>query len=174
MAVRTTLTAIALALMAGPAAAMSLSSTDFSDGAAIPVAQIYPRCGGQNVSPSLTWRGVPPGSKSLVLTMIDVSVQPSGWSHWIVVDLNPATAALPHGLATLPAGARAIAGNFGDAAYDGPCPPNGSGLHRYEFTLWAMPAAKTVIAPDARAADVLATLAKTARAHATLAGTVTR
>ena len=160
-------------LAALPAQAMTIASNDFADGAAIPVPHIYPRCGGQNVSPELHWSGVPSSAKSLALTMIDVSVKPSQWSHWIVVDLPPQATELARGLKTLPAGAKAVVSNFGDAYYDGPCPPKGTGVHRYQFTIWAMPAASTSIAQDAKANDVGAKLATSALAHATVTGTVT-
>ncbi len=174
MRFRTIRAAALPAMLATPAAAMSIASADFPDGAAIPAAQIYPRCGGQNVSPGLSWSGAPAGTKSLVLTMIDVSVKPSGWSHWIVVDLPSGTTGLSRGVASLPAPAKVASSNFGDPYYDGPCPPNGTGLHRYAFTIWAMPVATTAIAPGAKADEVAATLAKTALAHAVLTGTATR
>jgi hypothetical protein len=153
---------------------MEISSPDIKPNAPIAPAQIYPRCGGQNISPALVWSGTPPGAASLVLTMIDVDAKPSFWSHWIVVGLPPATTSLPRGAAVLPAGAHAIAGNFGDAAYDGPCPPVGTGVHRYQFTIWAMPAAATTIAPDARADQISPMLAKSALDKASLTGTVER
>jgi len=74
----------------------------------------------------------------------------------------------------LPGKAKAVAGNFGDAAYDGPCPPAGTGVHRYQLTLWAMPTATTVIAPDARADAVAARLEHSALARASLTGWVKR
>ena len=160
-------------LAASPALSMTIASNDFADGAAIPMPHIYPRCGGQNVSPELHWNGVPAGAKSLVLTMIDVSVQPSQWSHWIVVDLPPQATGLGRGVKALPAGAKAVVSNFGDAYYDGPCPPKGTGVHRYVFTIWALPAAAMAIAPDAKAADLNAMLMHDAIGHASITGTVT-
>lgn len=172
---RSTAIAIALCSLFGtPAAALELSSGDIAPGAEIGAAQIYPRCGGQNVSPVLSWSGVPAGAKSLVLTMIDIDVKPVGWSHWIVVDLSPSTTMLPRGATTLPTGAKAVASNFGDAFYDGPCPPNGTGVHHYRFTLWAMPTDKTAISANAQATAVAATLAKSALASASLTGWVKR
>jgi Raf kinase inhibitor-like YbhB/YbcL family protein len=156
-----------------PAQAMTIASGDFADGAAIPVAHIYPRCGGQNVSPELHWSGIPANAKSLALTMIDISVKPAQWSHWIVVDLPPSTTGLARGQAALPAGAKAVDSNFGDAAYDGPCPPKGTGVHRYVFTLWALPTATAIVAPDMKAAEVAATLSRAAIGHASVTGTVT-
>jgi hypothetical protein len=164
----------ALCLSCTCAGAMELSSGDIAPGAQIATAQIYPRCGGQNISPSLSWSSVPAGAKSLVLTMIDTDVKPAQWSHWIVVDLPTSTTGLARGTTRLPPGAKAIASNFGDAFYDGPCPPNGTGVHHYRVTIWAMPAAKTEIAGDAKANAVAETLAKTALASASLVGWVQR
>jgi Raf kinase inhibitor-like YbhB/YbcL family protein len=160
--------------LAGAAAAMTLASSDIAPGAQIADAQIYPRCGGQNISPQLSWSGVPNGTKSLVLTMIDTDVKPSQWSHWIVVDLPPEITALPRGASRLAGRAKAIASNFGDAFYDGPCPPNGTGIHHYVITLWAMPSETTSIAANARASDVSAMLARSALDHASLTGWVER
>jgi len=167
--------AVALAGIAGPAlAAMTLTSPDIRPGGPIAAAQIYPRCGGGNVSPALSWSGAPAATRSLVLTMIDGDVKPAGWSHWIVVDLPPKSTGLPRGVKTLPGAAAAVAGNFGEAAYAGPCPPKGSGPHHYRFTLWAMPSASTTIPPNARATGVAADLAHQALASASFVGVVER
>jgi Raf kinase inhibitor-like YbhB/YbcL family protein len=164
--------AACFALTAFPAAAMNLASTDFSDGTPIPKAHNYPRCGGQNVSPELHWSGAPQGTQSLAVTMIDTDVQPNKWSHWIVVNLPPATTSLARGLTSLPAGATAIASNYGDAAYDGPCPPAGSGLHHYKFTIWALPVPTIAINPASRAIDVEATMLAYSTDSGELVGTV--
>ena len=170
-------TAALLALsLAGvlPAQAMELTSSDFASGAQIAPAQIYPRCGGQNISPQLAWRGAPAQTKSFVLTMIDSDVTPSQWSHWIVVDLPPTTAALARGATVLPGHAKAIESNFGDPYYDGPCPPTGSGVHHYRITIWAMPSSATAIARDAKASEVAAMLGQRALASASRTGWVAR
>jgi Raf kinase inhibitor-like YbhB/YbcL family protein len=161
--------------LAAPALAdMSLTSNDIQPGGEIPLAQIYTRCGGENISPELTWRGAPAGTKSFVLTMIDSSVKPSHWSHWIVVDLPTAATTLARGAKTLPHRARAIASNFGDAKYDGPCPPSGSGVHEYQLTIWALPIPTITLAADMNATDLSASLANIALDHATLTGFVRR
>lgn len=169
---------IALALLAvlwaGHAAAMGLTSSDIRDGAQIGLQQIYPRCGGANVSPALTWSGAPAGTKSFALTMIDTDVQPAMWSHWLVIDLPPGTTSLPQGVRQFPVGAEQLKTDFGDAAYGGPCPPKGSGVHHYQFTVWALPAATVAFADGATAADMLAALSKQAIAKATLTGTYQR
>jgi len=160
------------AVLNGPAAAMTLTSADLAPGAAMPSRHVYPRCGGQNISPALAWSRAPLGAKSFVLTMIDRDVRPAGWSHWIVVDLPPTTTGLTSGVRVLPNGARGIDSNFGETTYDGPCPPKGSGRHHYEFSIWALPKETFAIAPDAPANDVTSALSKLALDHASLIVTV--
>lgn len=164
---------LVLTLVTGTASAeMSLTSSDLRPGVAIPVAHIYPRCGGDNVSPDLSWSGAPSATKSFVLTMIDVDVKPAHWSHWIVVNLPAAVNSLPRGATSLPIPAKAIVSNFGDAAYAGPCPPKGSGLHHYEFTIWALPTTEIALAADEKATTVTALLSKRALDRASLVGLV--
>jgi Raf kinase inhibitor-like YbhB/YbcL family protein len=166
--------ALGAGVLASPCVAMQLTSADLRAGSPMPIVNVYPRCGGRNVSPALAWSGAPAGTKSLVLTMIDLTPRPHGWSHWIVVGLPPATAGLPRGVQTLPGGARPIAGNFGDAFYDGPCPPAGSGVHQYQISIWALPTEAPPIQPDAPADAIAAMLAHTALAHASLTVTAQR
>jgi Raf kinase inhibitor-like YbhB/YbcL family protein len=165
--------AIALALFSDSCvAAMALTSKDILSGAPIPIAHIYPRCGGRNISPQLSWSGAPPSAKSFVLTMIDVDVKPSQWSHWIVVDLPPNVSVLPQGADPLPGGAKALLSNFGDASYAGPCPPKGTGVHHYQFTIWALPTATLSFAPEEKAVDLITQLSRQALDHASLIGLV--
>ncbi len=153
---------------------MSLTSADIRPNGAIAAAQIYTRCGGMNISPAMSWSGVPAGTQSLALTMIDLDVKPSQWSHWIVVGLPRDTASLARGVRHLPGSAHEVVSNFGDAAYDGPCPPAGSGVHRYQFTIWALPGAAPAIAADANAAEVATRLTRQALGYASLTGLVER
>jgi len=172
---RTAAALISLAILAAtPAAAMTLQSPDIKPGAPIAPAQIYPRCGGANVSPELTWNGAPKAARSLAVTMIDQDVAPNAWSHWIVLDLPPSLERLPRGLGQLPAGARGVVSNFGSAGYAGPCPPAGSGAHHYVITVWALPTAHLDVAADANARELQARLLKQSIDHASLTGTVTR
>lgn len=132
----------ALALLLLPANAMELSSPDLQPDDRISSEQAYKACGGQNLSPELHWKNVPAGAKSLALTVVDRSVQPQGWSHWVVIDIPPNVTALAKGLKELPPGAQALVSDFGDKTYNGPCPPQGSGAHKYEITLWALKVSK--------------------------------
>jgi Raf kinase inhibitor-like YbhB/YbcL family protein len=154
------------------ALAMSLTSADISPGAAIAIPHIYPRCGGENISPALSWSGAPSGTKSFVLTMIDVDVKPDKWSHWVVVGLPSNVKSLPRGVTSLPGGAKVVMSNFGDAAYAGPCPPKGTGMHHYEFTIWALPTLTISLADDEKASTLNESLSKRAIDRASLVGLV--
>jgi Raf kinase inhibitor-like YbhB/YbcL family protein len=162
-----------LALAAAwPAAAMTLTSPEVKDGAPMAAEQVYTQCGGRNASPTLKWAGAPAATKSFAVTMIDLSVKPNDWSHWIIVRIMPSIHGLPHGgPSVMPPGARGVVSNMGDGGYNGPCPPPGTGVHRYEITVWAMPTASVNIAPNAHANDVRAMLAKSAIDHASIVAT---
>ncbi len=166
---------VALILGFGPAqAAMTLTSPDLKNGGAIRLTNVHSKCSGQNVSPELVWSGAPATTQSFTLTVIDLDVKPDQFSHWIIVDLPPTTATLPRGAAGLPLPAKVVANNFGETAYGGPCPPQGSGKHHYQFTIWALPSATTSIAPDEKARVVSDTLTKIAVDKASLTATYWR
>ncbi len=165
--------AVAVCAVSGRAWAMDITSPDLKPGAPIPAVHVYQKCGGQNLSPALAWTAPPAGAQSLVLTVIDIDAKPSFWSHWIVVGLPPAAGAIARG-GQPPAGAHAVVGNFGDAWYDGPCPPVGSGVHHYRFTIWAMPSRAVSIGDNAPANEVVSMLQSTSIAHATIVGTAQR
>lgn len=128
----------ALMLAATPAwAAMTVTSTNFTDGSAVAQAQVYGQCGGSNVSPALAWSGAPAGTKSYVITLYDPDGGDRGWYHWLVFNIPGATKSVPQG-GPMPADAVQATNDFGNKGYGGPCPPTGSGLHHYEFTVWAI------------------------------------
>ena len=63
--------------------AMEISSTAFKDGGKIPTQYVMPGAGGKNVSLPLTWRNVPPGTKSFALSIVDLHpVAQSGFTGW--------------------------------------------------------------------------------------------
>jgi Raf kinase inhibitor-like YbhB/YbcL family protein len=149
-------------------AAMNLTSTDLRAGAAMPAQHIYPRCGGKNISPQLSWTGEPGTTRSFVLTMIDVDVKPTQWSHWVVVNFPATVHDIAQGASSLPGNAKAMVSNFGDAAYAGPCPPAGTGLHHYQFTIWALPVSKIDLTADEKATELTARLSHLALERASL------
>ncbi len=116
---------------------MQLTSTAFSEGGAIPAKFT---CDDRNVSPVLSWSGVPTGAKSLVLIADDPDAPGGTWVHWVLYDLPAATSELAEDTAKsqyLPSGAKQGLNDFKRLGYGGPCPPPGK-PHRYFFKLYAL------------------------------------
>jgi Raf kinase inhibitor-like YbhB/YbcL family protein len=116
---------------------MRLTSPAFSDGSAIPPKYTED---GDDVSPPLAWRDLPPQTQSLALIVDDPDApDPAAplrtWVHWVVVDLPPEASGLPEGVSRLPAGKLGV-NDWNRAAWDGPAPPVGK--HRYVFKLYAL------------------------------------
>jgi hypothetical protein len=74
----------------------------------------------------------------------------------------------------LPQGAMQAENDFGDAAYGGACPPSGSGVHHYEFTLYAVDVATVPSGEQMKSGDLVAYLKAHALATAQLVGIYSR
>src|SRR5581483_8971294 len=154
--------AITLAGPAGAQGGFKLTSKEVPANSTIANAQVFNGfgCSGQNISPSLSWRGAPAGTKSYALTMYDPDAPTgSGWWHWVVYNIPASAKGIPAGAGDprkpgMPAGA--VQGNtdFGVPGYGGPCPPPGDKPHRYVFTLYALKVDKLDIPAGATAAMV--------------------
>ena len=86
--------AAALVLVATPSFALDLQSTDVKEGEPFAEKFICPKQGGMSISPQLAWSDVPEGTKSLAITMYDVTA--NVW-HWVAVDFPPTTIGLDQG-----------------------------------------------------------------------------
>ncbi|MEZ5921408.1 MAG: YbhB/YbcL family Raf kinase inhibitor-like protein [Parvularculaceae bacterium] len=160
-------------LAASPAAAMELASKDLKNGGSFDKNQVYGQCGGKNRAPRLEWSGAPVGTTSFALAMIDESVKPQGFLHWYVLGL-PAAANEFGGENDASVRARVAGNDFGDEGYGGPCPPKGSGPHKYVITVWALGAAAPDIKRNMRADALARALDKVALDKASLAATYER
>lgn len=111
--------------------AITMTSSAFTDGGAIPKKHT---CDGEDVSPALSWSGIPEGTKSLALIMDDPDAPAGTWVHWVLYDLPPDLSGLPEGTQGL--GVEGMT-SFREPGYGGPCPPRGK-PHRYFFKLYAL------------------------------------
>ncbi|HEX6375661.1 MAG TPA: YbhB/YbcL family Raf kinase inhibitor-like protein [Allosphingosinicella sp.] len=114
-------------------ATFTLTSRDFMQGGAIPVRfSDY----GDSLSPSLSWRGLPPGTKTLAIMMEDPDAA-SGrpFVHWLAWNLDPAAGGLSRGSVTF--GARMGRNGRGNPSYFGPR-PSGRSAHHYHFQAFAL------------------------------------
>ena len=115
---------------------MQLMSSSFKDGNHIP--SIY-TCDGKDISPPLSWTGLPAEAKSLALVCDDPDAPAGTWVHWVAWNLPAETTELKEALPTkkeFPNGMRQGKNDFDRIGYGGPCPP--SGVHRYFFKLYAL------------------------------------
>lgn len=117
-----------------------LDSPAFTAGSTIPVEYT---CEGKDMSPPLEWRGVPEGTRSLVLIVDDPDApDPQAprmtWVHWVVYNIPPETPGFPSGVRSsdLPKDAAEGLNDWKRTGYGGPCPP--IGRHRYVHKLYAL------------------------------------
>jgi Raf kinase inhibitor-like YbhB/YbcL family protein len=144
-----------------------VTSTEFADGEAIPVAFT---CDGAETSPPLAWNGDAGAKPAAWALVVDDPDAPGGtFVHWVVLDIPPATRSVAAG--AVPAGSTQATNSSGSAAYAGPCPP--SGTHHYRFTVYAL-TAPTGLADGASTDDALAKIRSAAEAKGTLVGVYAR
>ncbi len=150
-------------------AELTVTSTAFNEGGAIPVAHA---CDGANVSPALTWSGGPSAdSYAVVFTDLD-----NGLIHSIIWDIPGTVTSLPEGVENV-AEPPVPAVSKQARAYDdstrgslGPCPPVGT--HTYEFKLYALDVAPLPdVTLDSSRGQLEPVIIASSIASATLTGT---
>lgn len=126
--------------------AMTLSSPAFDAADNIPAVHT---CDGADVSPPLSWSGIPDAAKSLALIVDDPDApDPAApqrvWTHWVLYNIPPRAPELPQGAKpqSLPSGTREGLNDWKRTGYGGPCPP--IGRHRYFHKLYAL----DIVLPD--------------------------
>jgi Raf kinase inhibitor-like YbhB/YbcL family protein len=109
-----------------PASTMTVTSSAFDAGGAIPVRYT---CKGDNLSPPLRWSAPPSGTAELALVVDDPDAPGGTFVHWVMSGIPASQTQLAEN--AVPAGAREA------REYTGPCPPSGP-AHHYRFTLYAL------------------------------------
>ena len=112
---------------------MKIESTSFENNSAIPAKYT---CDGKDINPELRIIDVPDGTQELVLIVDDPDAPGGIWTHWTVWGISPDIDVIKEGV--LPDGAVEGVTSFGTIGYGGPCPPEGTGVHRYFFRLYAL------------------------------------
>ncbi|GAA2829547.1 YbhB/YbcL family Raf kinase inhibitor-like protein [Kitasatospora sp. CM 4170] len=143
-----------------------VTSEDVADGRQMPGAHVFNAMGvsGDNVSPHLSWTGFPAETRSFVVTCFDPDAPtPSGFWHWLAVNIPATVTELPTGSGandeSLPAGAFHVRNDYGTSNYGGAAPPQGDQVHRYYFVVHAVDVEKLDVTPDASPAVVSFNLA---------------
>lgn len=112
---------------------ISISAEGFKEAGLIPDEYT---CEGKDISPSLSWKGIPAGTKSIALIMDDPDAPGGTFVHWVLYNLPAEIQKLPKAM-PLPDGSMQGMTDFGQPGYGGPCPPPGK-PHRYYFKIYAL------------------------------------
>jgi Raf kinase inhibitor-like YbhB/YbcL family protein len=97
-------------------------------------------CDGEDVSPQLSWHGVPDDAQALALVMEDPDAPRGTFTHWVYYNLAGTLRELPEGVEKTErptTGGEQGVNDFGNIGYNGPCPPPGP-AHHYHLILYAL------------------------------------
>ena len=152
-------------------ASFTVTSDDVTDGAALKDDQVADL---GNTSPQLSWSGAPEGTQSYVVTCFDPDAPtPSGFWHWVLVDVPADVTSLDTGAAsgTLPGEAFHVRNDGGESGFMGAAPPEGDHPHRYFFVVHAVGEPSLGVDADASPAVVSFNLAFKTLGRAIVHGT---
>lgn len=152
-------------------ASFTVTSTDVTDGQPLKDDQVAAK---GNTSPQLSWEGAPDGTRSYVVTCFDPDAPtPSGFWHWVLVDLPADVTSLDTGAAAqhLPGSAFHVRNDGGTGGFMGAAPPEGDQVHRYYFVVHAVGEESLGVDPDASPAVVSFNLAFKSLGRAIIHGT---
>lgn len=115
---------------------ITVTSSAFAAGERIPQRHAYTG-EGDNVSPALSWSGVPDGAKELALICDDPDApMKDPWVHWVVYRIPAAARGFAE--SEPPAGAVEGRNSWNENGWGGPMPPPGHGTHHYHFKVYAL------------------------------------
>jgi Raf kinase inhibitor-like YbhB/YbcL family protein len=147
-----------------------VQSTDLSHCGRLAWAQT---AAGGHVSPHLKWSDAPDGTRSFVITCFDPDAPtPSGFWHWVLVDVPGDVRELATGIASgeLPGSAFHVRNDCAIAGYYGAEPPEGDPQHRYFYVVHAVDRETLGVDADATPAMVAFELAYATLGRAVLVG----
>ena len=156
-----------------PVPSFTVTSADVTDSAPLGDDQV---AAAGNTSPQLSWSGAPEGTQSYVVTCFDPDAPtPSGFWHWVLVDLPADVTSLDAGAgaegADLPGSAFHCRNDGGGKGFMGAAPPEGDQVHRYYFVVHAVKEESLGVDADASPAVVSFNLAFKTAGRAIVKGT---
>lgn len=154
-----------------PVPSFSVTSEDITDGQPLKPDQVAAQ---GNTSPQVSWSGFPEETRSFVVTMFDPDAPtPSGFWHWVLVDVPADVNSLETGAAAkdLPGKAFHVRNDGGEKGFLGAAPPEGDQVHRYFLVVHAVGEDTLGVNSDASPAVVSFNLAFKTLARAVMHGT---
>ena len=146
--------------------AFALKVKGFGDGEPIPRRHT---CEGDDLSPMVEWSGEPEGTQSFALIVDDPDAPSGTWNHWLLWDVPAHVRSIAEDFQ--PGGVGSSGRNdFGRLGYGGPCPPKGHGVHRYNFTVYAVDRSALGLPPGAKRKELDGALAGRVLAQAQYMG----
>jgi Raf kinase inhibitor-like YbhB/YbcL family protein len=155
-----------------------LSSSTFKDGTLMPpkvALKDQPGCGGEDISPQLTWSHAPDGTKSFALTMVSEEGQ-GGMGEPLLVAYGVAANVTSFAEGELSQASDKFVGGtniHGLGTYDGPCHGAGSS-HHYMFKVIATDLDPKALAPGLTLSELQDKLQGHAKGVAGLVGLFTK
>ncbi|MBF6328211.1 YbhB/YbcL family Raf kinase inhibitor-like protein [Nocardia transvalensis] len=150
-----------------PTHEIRVTSSAFSDGSTIPTEYT---CTGTNEPPPLLWT-TPPETARMALIVDDPDAPNGPFTHWVVIDIPATTTSVEQG--QTPAPGTVLRNSAGRTDYVAPCPPPGTGVHHYRFTMYALPN-RLSLSPDTPPDRARAAIEQAAIAEGRLVGTYSR
>ncbi|MDP9405030.1 MAG: YbhB/YbcL family Raf kinase inhibitor-like protein [Actinomycetota bacterium] len=139
-------------------AAFRLTSTAFAHDESLPDEQLGED---EGVSPPLSWSGVPPDTKELILVCDDPDADAGVMTHWVVYGIAPDAGGLPGAVprdAYIEGPIELVQGlnEFDEVGYSGPEPDADRGPHRIFFRLYALDTELVDLPPGVTRAELRA------------------
>lgn len=166
---------VLLTLASFSSQAFEVSSKDIHEGQLMSSEFVFSGmgCTGDNISPQLSWKDAPEGTKSFAITVFDPDAPTgSGWWHWLALNIPANVSSIDQGSPMK--NVLQTKNDFGTMSYGGACPPAGDGMHRYQYTVWALPQEKIDLPADISPAVVGYTLNSMVLDKAVLTATYVR
>ena len=145
---------------------IEVTSPRFADGESLPASET---CRAEGAFPAIEWANLPDNTESIAVIVYDLDAPGGNYVHRLTTNLDPAAGSLPS--AQTPADAVEYETSNGSPGWTPPCPPAGSGTHRYVFTVFALDR-PTRIPQTAQTQTAVLTVTEAAFAEGSITATV--
>jgi Raf kinase inhibitor-like YbhB/YbcL family protein len=90
-----------------------------------------------NINIPITFKDVNKNAKSLAIIFHDITYT---WVHWFVVNIPVSITEISEGMSlkNMPKDSIELINDYGNAHYDGPCPPAQDGYHEYVLSVFSL------------------------------------